>query len=210
LALSALSSGKLPMKARVSVLFSFLLSTFTVLIAFASQWICLHNIVVSLANALSHSSALETKLKASTKALGEADKKRADKVAATKLAADQAVKEAEARATKAEKTLDKISKKQSQCEEAIIKCIDYLLTAFGSKYHLIVSSLVFPLLFTCSQWLLFRDAAEQLGQVIRLCEGEAKDSLLDGVGLLESNCRNVRNVSSALDMCFPVCLPGCS
>jgi hypothetical protein len=46
---------------------------------------------------------LETKLKASTKALGEADKKRDDKVAATKLAADQAVKEAEARATKAKK-----------------------------------------------------------------------------------------------------------
>jgi hypothetical protein len=153
---------------------------------------------------------LETKLKASTKALGEADKKFADKVAATKLATDQAVKEVEARATKAKKTLDKISKKLSQCEEAIIKCIDYLLTAFGSKYRLIVSSLVFSLLFTCSQWFLFRDAAEQLGEVIRLYEGEAKDSLLDVVGLLESNYRNVRNVSSALDMCFPVCLPGCS
>jgi hypothetical protein len=87
----------------VSVLFSFLLSTFAIQIAFASQWICLLNIVVSLANALSHSSDLEAKLKASTKALGEAYKKCADEVAAIKLVVDRAVKEAEARATKAKK-----------------------------------------------------------------------------------------------------------
>jgi hypothetical protein len=42
--------------------------------------------------------------------------------------------------------------------------------------------------------LLFHDATEQLGEVIRLRAGEAKDPLLDVVGLLESNCRNVRNV----------------
>jgi Fe2+ transport system protein B len=147
-----------------------------------------------LANALNRSSALEAKLKASTKALGEADKKHADEVAATKLAADRAVKEAEARETKAKKALAKISKKQSQREEAVAKRIDDLLTTFGIKYRLILSSLILSLLFVCSQWLLFCDAVEQLGEVIRLCAGEAKDPLLDVVGLLESNYRNVRNV----------------
>jgi hypothetical protein len=98
-----------------------------------------------LANALSHSSVLEAKLKASTKALGGDDKKRADEVAASKLATDRAAKDAEARATKAKKSLAKISKKQSQCKEAIIKHIDDLLTAFGSKYRLIVFSLVLTL-----------------------------------------------------------------
>jgi hypothetical protein len=46
---------------------------------------------------------LEAKLKASTKALGEADKKHADEVVATKLVADLAVKEVEARAIKTKK-----------------------------------------------------------------------------------------------------------
>jgi hypothetical protein len=100
------------------------LSIFASLIAFASQWIFLLNIVVSLANALNCSSALEAKLNASTKALGKADKKHANDVAASKLAADRAVKEEEARATKAEKALAEISKKQSQHEEAIVKRID--------------------------------------------------------------------------------------
>jgi hypothetical protein len=98
-----LHSGNLPTKAKVSVLIPFLLSIFAVLIAFASQWICLLNIVVSLANALNCSSALEAKLKATTKALGEADKKCVEEIAATKLAANQAVKKAKARATNAEK-----------------------------------------------------------------------------------------------------------
>jgi hypothetical protein len=76
---------------------------------------------------------------------GGDDKKRADEVAATKLATDRAVKEAEARATTSEKSLAEISKKQSQCKEAIIKRIDDLLTAFGSKYRLIAFSLVLTL-----------------------------------------------------------------
>jgi hypothetical protein len=56
-----------------------------------------------LANALNHASVLESKLKATTKVLEEADQKRAEEVAATKPAADQVVKEAEARAIKAKK-----------------------------------------------------------------------------------------------------------
>jgi hypothetical protein len=45
-----------------------------------------------------------------------------------------------------------------------------------------------------SQWLLFRDAAEQLGEVIKLRVGAAKEPLLDVIGVLESNCRNARFV----------------
>jgi hypothetical protein len=45
-----------------------------------------------------------------------------------------------------------------------------------------------------SQWLLFRDAVEQLGEVIKLRAGLAKDPLLDAIGVLESNYRNARNV----------------
>jgi hypothetical protein len=82
-----------------------------------------------LTNALNRASALEAKLKATTKALGEADKKRVKEVAATKLAADQVVKETEARAIKAEKALAEVSKRQTQCEEVVVKRIDDLLTS---------------------------------------------------------------------------------
>jgi hypothetical protein len=71
--------------------------------------ICLLNTAVSLANALNRASALENKLETTTKALEEADNKRAKEVAATKLATDQAVKEAEARAIKAKKSLAEVS-----------------------------------------------------------------------------------------------------
>jgi hypothetical protein len=64
------------------------------------------------------------------------------RIKATKPAADQAVKEAEARATKDEKSLAKVSKKQKQRAEAIVKIIDDLLTSFHSKYRFIVYSLV--------------------------------------------------------------------
>jgi hypothetical protein len=45
-----------------------------------------------------------------------------------------------------------------------------------------------------SQWLVFCDAAEQLGEVIKLCACTTKDPLLDAIAMLESNCRNARNV----------------
>jgi membrane protein involved in colicin uptake len=76
---------------------------------------------------------LEAKLKTTTKALEEANNKRAEEVASAKLAADQAVKEVEARAIKAKKPVAEVSQKQSKHEEAIVKCIDDLLTSFGSK-----------------------------------------------------------------------------
>jgi hypothetical protein len=39
-----------------------------------------------------------------------------------------------------------------------------------------------------------RDAAEQLGEIIKLCLDSAKDPLLDTVGVLESNWKNFRNI----------------
>jgi hypothetical protein len=75
-------------------------------------------------------------LKATTKALREADKKRAKEVAATKLASDQEVMEVEARAIKAEKALAEVSKRQMQHEEVIVQWIDDLLPSIGSKCSL--------------------------------------------------------------------------
>jgi predicted Holliday junction resolvase-like endonuclease len=61
------------------------------------------NLAVSLANALNRVKTLEGKLSANTKALKEAERKRAEEVVATKLSAAQAVREAEARAIKFKK-----------------------------------------------------------------------------------------------------------
>jgi hypothetical protein len=161
---------------------------------FSSQWICLLNIVVSLANALSLSSALEAKLKASTKALGEADKKHGDKVAATNLASDRAVKEAEARATKAE-----ISKKQSECEEAVVKHIDDLLTAWSCLYYLFV-------LNGCSFMMKYNNLEKSL-DFVRV---KPKILCLMFLACWSQTIEMSGTFSSALEMCFPACLPGCS
>jgi hypothetical protein len=69
--------------------------------------------VVSLANALVCVASLEAKLKASSKALKEAD--------AAKASADKATKAAEARAIKAEKALAEVSQKQAKREEDVVK-----------------------------------------------------------------------------------------
>jgi predicted nucleic acid-binding Zn-ribbon protein len=63
--------------------------------------------IVSLANALARVTSLEAKLKTTTKALKEADEKHAKEVYAAKVSAEKAVKEAEARATKAKKNLSR-------------------------------------------------------------------------------------------------------
>jgi hypothetical protein len=73
------------------------------------ELIFLLNFPVTLANALNHATLLEAKRKTTTKALEEAENKRAKEVAAAKLATDQTVKEAEARAIKAEETLAEVS-----------------------------------------------------------------------------------------------------
>jgi hypothetical protein len=77
--------------------------------------------------------SLEAKLKTTTKALKEANEKRAKEVSATKISADKAVKEAEARAIKAEKALAEVSQRQVSREEAVVKRLDDILTSVGSK-----------------------------------------------------------------------------
>jgi Skp family chaperone for outer membrane proteins len=91
-------------------------------------------------------SSLETKLKATAKALKEADEKHIKEVAAAKLSVDQAVKEANARATKAEKALAEVSQRHANHEEAVVKRIDDILTSIGSKCSLtFVFYCLFPL-----------------------------------------------------------------
>jgi biopolymer transport protein ExbB/TolQ len=77
--------------------------------------------IVSLANALSRVSSLETKLKTTTKALKEADEKHAKEVSAAKLSIDQAIKEVDTRAIKAKKALAEVSQRQASREEAVVK-----------------------------------------------------------------------------------------
>jgi hypothetical protein len=153
---------------------------------------------------------LEAKLKATTKALGEADKKHAEEVVATKLAADWAVKEAEARATKAEKGIAEVSKKQSRREEAIVKCIDDLLTSFGSKYRLTMSSLVLLLSLCILNGYFFvmpQNNLEKLSDFIRV-----KPKILYWMPLAcwSRTVGTSGTFSRRLDMCFPACLLGCS
>jgi predicted KAP-like P-loop ATPase len=67
-------------------------------------------------------------------------KKRAKEVCAVKVSADKAVKEAEARAIKAEKALAKVSQSQAKREEDVVKRLDDILTSVGSKYSLVFLS----------------------------------------------------------------------
>jgi Flp pilus assembly protein TadB len=162
-----------------------------------------------LVNALSRSSVLEAKLKASTKALGGDDKKRADEVAATKLATDRAVKEAEARATKAKKSLAEISKKQSQCKEAIIKRIDDLLTTFGSKYRLIAFSLVLTLFLFILNGCSFMMQQNNLEKSLDFVQVKPKILYLMSLACWSRTAEMSGMFSSILDIYFPVCLSGC-
>jgi hypothetical protein len=91
------------MKPGVSNSMLFVLILFAYRIMSMFELICLLNFPVALANSLNCATLLEAKLKTTTKALEEADNKRAEEVASAKLAADQAVKEVEARAIKAKK-----------------------------------------------------------------------------------------------------------
>jgi hypothetical protein len=66
---------------------------------------------VSLANVLNRVKVLEAKLSANTKALEEADTKHAEEVVVANFAATQVVKEAKARAIKAEKALAEVTQR---------------------------------------------------------------------------------------------------
>jgi hypothetical protein len=77
-----------------------------------------------------------------------------------------------------------------------VKRLNDILMSVGSKYSLtfVFSCFIFVCRHTFFTSCVFRDAAEQLGEIIKLCLDSAKDPLLDTVGVLESNWRNVRNV----------------
>jgi hypothetical protein len=62
-----------------------------------------------------------------------------------------------------------------------------LVVVFYLRYSNLSSCLF---LISCD----FYDAAEQLGEIIKLCLNNIKDPLLDTVGILESNWKNVGNV----------------
>jgi hypothetical protein len=152
----------------------------------------------SLGNALCRVKGLEAKLTSNTKALEEAQAQLAvvetrhkEELAAAKNAASQAVKEAEARAIKAEDALAKSTQEQSQREETAIARLNALSVAFGSKYLLTYD-------FFCS--ILYLRANPNVpcysrtnwGSFLAACRAE--DSLFDAVEVVESNCKNARMV----------------
>jgi hypothetical protein len=89
--------------------------------AFDSSFCVVILSIVSLANALVCVASLEPKLKTTSKALKEADEKRAKEVSAANVSTDKEVKAAEARAIKAEKALAKVSQTQAKHEEDVVK-----------------------------------------------------------------------------------------
>jgi hypothetical protein len=140
--------------------------------------------------------SLESKLKTTSQALKEADEKRAKEVAAAKVSADKAIKAAEARAVKAKKMLAEDSQRQAKREEDIVQRIDVIITSIGSKFSLafVFYSLYLSVNMPLLNNFVFCDAAEQLGEIIKLHLDSPKDPLLYTVSVLESNWRNVRNV----------------
>jgi hypothetical protein len=153
----------------------------------------------SLGNALLRVKGLDAKLRANTKALEEAqthlaasEAKHKEEVLAAKQAASHAIKEAEARAATTEDALAKIGQEQSKHEETAAERLNPLSTSFGSKCFL-------PLILCFSlcinvMTLIFHDAIEQIGEIFKLHEDKAEDPLFDAIEVLESNCKNARNV----------------
>jgi hypothetical protein len=111
------------MNPKVRMLVSIVSSLVLLSCYFLSLSLTFHVVVlkVSLANALACVTSLEAKLKTTSRALKEADEKRAKEVTAIKVSADKAVKEAQARATKAEKALAEVSQRQAKHEEDVVK-----------------------------------------------------------------------------------------
>jgi hypothetical protein len=116
--------------------------------------------------------SLEAKLKTTSKALKDVD--------AAKTSADKAAKAAEARASKAEKALAKVAKKHATRIGAIVERLDAIVASVGSKFFglpLYPATLV-PINMLLLAYLYFCDAAEQLGEVMKLRLECAKDPLL--------------------------------
>jgi hypothetical protein len=145
-------------------------------------------VTVALAAALAHVAALEAKLKTLTEALKDAN--------TAKVSAEKAAKEAEARAKKAEKALAEANQKQSKWEQAVVVQLDEISTSVGSKCFTLSLSFgkVSSVDILCLSYLYFCDAAEKIGEVWRLQQGNSKDPLLDAVDVLESNWKLARDI----------------
>jgi hypothetical protein len=127
--------------------------------------------------------SLEAKLKTTSKALKDAD--------AARTSADKAVKVAEARACKVEKALAEVAQKLATREGAVVERLDAIVASIGSKFFELplCPATLLPIDMLLLAYLYFHDAAEQLGEVMKLCLECAKDPLLDPVDVLESNWR---------------------
>jgi hypothetical protein len=154
-----------------------------------------------LANAPNRASVLESKLKVTTKALEEADKKCAKEVVATKLAADQVVKEGEARAIKAKKALAEVSKKQTQREEAIVKRIDDLSTSFGSEYFLAFQLGFFCFDATCADYDVFGMQQNKLERSTSSVKTKAKTLYSMSLACWNRTSGMPKMLSRKFDMC---------
>jgi hypothetical protein len=140
---------------------------------------------------------LEAELKSTSKALKDAN--------AAKILVEKATKAVEARASKAEKALSEVAKMQATHEGAVVERLDAIFASVGSKFFglpLYPATLALVDILQLA-YLYFPDAAEQLGEVMKLCLECAKDPLLDSVDVLESNRRVVRYILQQTRHVFP-------
>jgi hypothetical protein len=170
------------------------------------ELIFLLNFLVTLANALNHATLFEAKLKTTTKALEEAENKCVEEVDAAKLATDQAVKEAEARAIKAKETLAEVSRKQSKCEEAVVKRIDDLLNSFGSKCHLAIIFVVLLLSICILTVYIFVMQQSNLEKLSEYVKAHPKTFFLTPLAFWNRTGRMSGTCLSEPDTCYHTCL----
>jgi ABC-type protease/lipase transport system fused ATPase/permease subunit len=121
LALNVSRFKKLLTNPRVHIFISLVFTLYPCLATLDLNFCAIILSTVSLANGLACVTSLEAKLKTTSKALQEADEKRAKEVSAAKVSTDKAVKSAEARAIKAEKALAEVSQRQAKHEEDVVK-----------------------------------------------------------------------------------------
>jgi hypothetical protein len=145
-------------------------------------------VTVALAAALARVAALEAELKTFSEALKDAN--------TAKVSAKKAAKETEARAKKAKKALAEANQKQSKWEQVVVGRLDKISTSVGSKCFTLSLSFgkVSSVDIICLSYLYFYDAAEKLGEVWRLRQGNSKDPLLDAVDVLESNWKLAQDI----------------
>jgi uncharacterized protein YqjF (DUF2071 family) len=133
--------------------------------------------------------------------LEEADNKHAEAVAATILAVDQAVKEAEARAIKAKKALAEVSQRQTRREASVVKRIDDLSTSFGSEYFLSFRLGFFYSDATCADYDVFGMQQNKLERSTSSMTTKAKTLCLMPLAYWNQTVGTPEMFSRKLDMC---------